>query len=82
MRRTVAEVNALVDERETRFPEMGIDSMAAYRRRRGDRRVTDDPFGDVFLVVDGWGTLRQEFEELERHDHRRWPAAASASACT
>ena len=28
-------------------------------------RAEGDPFGDVFLVVDGWATLRQEFETLE-----------------
>jgi S-DNA-T family DNA segregation ATPase FtsK/SpoIIIE len=66
VRRTVAEVNGLVDERETRFTEMGIDSMPAYRRRRGTGEISDDPFGDVFLIVDGWGTLRQEYEELEQ----------------
>jgi S-DNA-T family DNA segregation ATPase FtsK/SpoIIIE len=65
VRRTVAEVAGLIDERETRFTEMGIDSMTAYRRRRATGEITDDPFGDVFLVVDGWGTLRQEYEELE-----------------
>ena len=27
--------------------------------------MTDDPFGDVFLVVDGWSVLRSEFEEQE-----------------
>ena len=65
VRRTVAEVAALLDEREHAFTEMGIDSVAAYRRRRATGEITDDPFGDVFLVVDGWGTLRQEYEELE-----------------
>ena len=30
-----------------------------------DGRFADDPFGDVFLVVDGWATLRKEFEDLE-----------------
>jgi DNA segregation ATPase FtsK/SpoIIIE, S-DNA-T family len=66
VRRTVAEVVALVDERETRFTEMGIDSVAAYRRKRATGEITDDRFGDVFLIVDGWGTLRQEYEELEQ----------------
>jgi S-DNA-T family DNA segregation ATPase FtsK/SpoIIIE len=66
VRRTVAEVTALVDDRETRFTELGIDSVNAYRRRRATGEITDDPFGDVFLVVDGWGTLRQEYEELEQ----------------
>ncbi len=39
--------------------------MAAYRRPRAAGRFADDPFGDVFLVVDGWPTLRGEFEDLE-----------------
>ena len=28
-------------------------------------QFADDPFGDVFLVVDGWATLRSDFEDLE-----------------
>jgi S-DNA-T family DNA segregation ATPase FtsK/SpoIIIE len=27
--------------------------------------VEGDPFGDVFLVVDGWASLRKDYEELE-----------------
>jgi S-DNA-T family DNA segregation ATPase FtsK/SpoIIIE len=66
VRRTVAEVTTLLDERETRFANLGIDSIATYRRRRASREIDDDPFGDVFLVIDGWATVRQEYEELEQ----------------
>ncbi len=66
VRRAVAEVNALIEEREVRFAQIGVDSIATYRRRRAAGEFADDPFGDVFLVVDGWGVLRQEFEELEQ----------------
>ncbi|NYF56629.1 type VII secretion protein EccCa [Micromonospora purpureochromogenes] len=66
VRRTVAEVVAILDDRETRFAQHGIDSVASYRRRRAAGEFADDPFGDVFLVVDGWNTLRQEYEELEQ----------------
>ncbi|HEX6499547.1 MAG TPA: type VII secretion protein EccCa [Micromonosporaceae bacterium] len=66
VRRTVAEATALMDEREARFTALGIDSIATYRRRRATGEITDDPFGDVFLVVDGWGVLRQEYEALEQ----------------
>ena len=59
------ELRVVLEDRERRFREFGVDSMATYRRMRADGRVTDDPFGDVFLVVDGWGVLRGEFEELE-----------------
>jgi S-DNA-T family DNA segregation ATPase FtsK/SpoIIIE len=62
--RTVEEVFQLVEIREARFGALGLESMAAYRaaRARGD---FEDPFGDLFLVVDGWATLRQDFEDLE-----------------
>ncbi|WFE61218.1 type VII secretion protein EccCa [Micromonospora sp. WMMD712] len=63
--RTVTEVTGLITRRERRFAEQGIDSIQTYRRLRAEGRVADDPYGDVFLVVDGWFTLRQEFEALE-----------------
>ncbi|WP_332873405.1 type VII secretion protein EccCa [Actinocorallia populi] len=65
VRRTVAEVTTLLDQRERRFAELGVDSMDSYRRRRAAGEFADDPFGDVFLVVDGWLTLRQDYEALE-----------------
>ena len=65
VRRTVGEVATLLAERERRFVELGVDSMAAYRRRRAEGSGAGDPFGDVFLVVDGWSTLRAEYDDLE-----------------
>src|SRR5262249_37923982 len=32
---------------------------------RARERSDPDPFGDVFLVIDGWASLRHEFEALE-----------------
>ncbi|MGC4875952.1 type VII secretion protein EccCb [Micromonospora sp. DT43] len=66
VRRTVAEVVAALDDREARFARHGVNSMADYRRQRASGEFPDDPFGDIFLVVDGWNTLRQEYEELEQ----------------
>ena len=65
VRRTVAELRSLLAQREARFARLGIEGMAAYRRSLRQGRITDDPFGDVFLVVDGWATVRGEFEDLE-----------------
>ncbi|MFC7530386.1 type VII secretion protein EccCa [Actinoplanes sp. GCM10030250] len=56
VRRTAGEVVTLLAERERLFAEAGVESMAAYRQRQGT---------DVFLVVDGWSTVRKDFEELE-----------------
>ena len=69
VRRTVAEVRGLLERRERSFADQGIDSVAAYRRRLASDLAPGsaggDGFGDVFLIVDGWLTLRQDFEELE-----------------
>jgi S-DNA-T family DNA segregation ATPase FtsK/SpoIIIE len=65
VRRTIAELRLLMLERERRFAEAGVDSVATYRRLRQQGRHGDDPFGDVFLVIDGWAAIRAEFEDLE-----------------
>ncbi len=64
-RRTVAEMESITRAREARFRRLGVNSMADYRGLRA-AGGSDDPFGDVFLVIDGWATLRQEFEPLEQ----------------
>lgn len=64
VRRVVAEVQGIVDRRESYFRQQGIDSIETYRARRRDRQA-DDGYGDVFLVVDGWSTLRADFDQLE-----------------
>ncbi|GAB3152183.1 type VII secretion protein EccCa [Microbispora hainanensis] len=65
VRRTVAEISTILERREADFAEHGIESIAAYRRMRAESGRDGDGWGDVFLVVDGWLTLRQEFESLE-----------------
>ncbi|MGW5496993.1 type VII secretion protein EccCa [Streptomyces olivaceoviridis] len=62
--RTVAEMTQLLERRERAFAERGLESMAAYRALRAEGAV-DDPYGDVFVVVDGWATLRGEYEDAE-----------------
>lgn len=64
-RRTVSEMESIMRAREARFRRLGVGAMADYRQLRADG-YSDDPFGDVFLVVDGWATLRQEFDTLEQ----------------
>ncbi|MEU3305244.1 type VII secretion protein EccCa [Streptomyces sp. NPDC006678] len=67
VRRTVAEVYGILSRREEYFRSAGIDSIATYRRlrSRGEISVTDQPWGDVFLVIDGWGNFRSDYEGLE-----------------
>jgi S-DNA-T family DNA segregation ATPase FtsK/SpoIIIE len=65
VRRTVAEVRSIMRMREQRFAADNIDSITTYRQRKRDGQFADDPFGDLFLVVDGWLTIRNEFDDLE-----------------
>ncbi len=64
VRRIIAEVTGVVDRREAYFRAQGIDSIETYRTRRAAGRA-DDGYGDVFLVIDGWSTLRADFDDLE-----------------
>jgi S-DNA-T family DNA segregation ATPase FtsK/SpoIIIE len=64
VRRILAEVTGIVDRREAYFRSNGIDSIETYRSRRAQGRA-DDGYGDVFLVIDGWSTLRSDFDDLE-----------------
>ena len=61
--RTVAEVTTLMHDREQFFTENSLEGMAEYRSRRKAGEFADQPFGDVFLVVDGWAALRSEYEQ-------------------
>ncbi|MFF8833529.1 type VII secretion protein EccCa [Streptomyces sp. NPDC015131] len=67
VRRTVAEVYGILARREEYFRSAGIDSIGTYRklRARGEISVADQPWGDVFLLIDGWGNFRTEYEALE-----------------
>lgn len=66
-RRVVAELVTLLEQREEFFAAHGIESMAAFRSRRGEFTESSDDreFGDVFLFVDNWTTIRSEYEKLE-----------------
>jgi S-DNA-T family DNA segregation ATPase FtsK/SpoIIIE len=67
VRRTVAEVYGIMTRREEYFRTAGISSIAEFRARRarGEISTTDQPWGDVFLVIDGWGNFRQDYDGLE-----------------
>jgi DNA segregation ATPase FtsK/SpoIIIE, S-DNA-T family len=64
VRRLVRELRSLVLERERRFRDLGVDSMAAWHalRRAGLDR---GGYGEVILLVDNWGALVREQPELE-----------------
>ncbi|MGW5307878.1 type VII secretion protein EccCa [Streptomyces griseoluteus] len=65
VRRTVAEVAGILNRREQFFRTNGVDSVATYRRRRAAGELPGEAWGDVFLVIDGWGNFKTEYEGLE-----------------
>jgi DNA segregation ATPase FtsK/SpoIIIE, S-DNA-T family len=76
IRRTVAEISGLLRERELRFRDLGIESMRDFRQRKAQLAalpadvaardpLSQDKFGDVVLVVDGWATIKSDFDMLE-----------------
>lgn len=76
IRRTVAEVAGVLRARETLFRDLGIESMRDFRQRKATMAalppeqaaqdpLSQDKYGDVFLVIDGWSSIRSDFEMLE-----------------
>ncbi|MDI3390505.1 type VII secretion protein EccCa [Streptomyces sp. B-S-A8] len=65
VRRTVSEVEGILNAREEYFRANNIDSVQTYRQRRASGQLPDQHWGDVFLVIDGWGTFKTDYEALE-----------------
>ena len=78
VRRTVSTVERLLAQREAAFAAAGVSSVADWRRIGATRTavgtgpaglrgatVPADGFGDLILVIDGWGSLRESFEPLD-----------------
>ncbi|MGW7007254.1 type VII secretion protein EccCa [Streptomyces sp. NPDC054933] len=65
VRRTVAEVAGILNRREALFRRESIDSVATYRKRRAAGELPGEEWGDVFLVIDGWGSFKTDYEMLE-----------------
>ena len=65
VRRSVAQVWKLMDERDARFRELGVDSPATMRRLRAQRKLPAELGSDVFLVIDGYGAVREELDDLD-----------------
>lgn len=65
VRRTVAEVRGILNEREEFFRANNIDSIGTFRSRRAAGRYPDQRWGDVFLIIDGWAAFKTDYEQLD-----------------
>jgi DNA segregation ATPase FtsK/SpoIIIE, S-DNA-T family len=58
-------VGAVAGKGETDLVRRTVAEMMTILKSRETRRQRDDRFGEVFLVVDGWASLREDFDALE-----------------
>ena len=65
MLRLLEELTAMLRSREALFKQLHIDSMQEFRRRHAQGRIPGGSSADIVLLVDGYGALRSEFEQLE-----------------
>ncbi|MDB1090328.1 type VII secretion protein EccCa [Streptomyces sp. ACA25] len=63
--RTVEEIRTMLSAREEIFREHGIDSVDHLRRLRTGGGLPEIGSTDIVLVIDGFGELRDDFEELD-----------------
>ncbi|MFF1921502.1 type VII secretion protein EccCa [Streptomyces sp. NPDC058221] len=63
--RTVEEVRAMLAVREDLFREHGIDSVEQLRTLHTAGRLPQLASAEILLVIDGFGALRDDFDELD-----------------
>lgn len=63
--RTVEEVRNMLTHREDLFREHGIDSVEQLRSLHAAGRLPQLASAEIVLVIDGFGALRDDFEELD-----------------
>ncbi|WP_301122931.1 FtsK/SpoIIIE domain-containing protein, partial [Mycolicibacterium fortuitum] len=63
--RYVCEAFRLVDIREREFNDRGVGSLDQYFASRATSPVADDPYGHFFLVIDGFGSYVEDFEDTK-----------------
>ncbi|MGC4910244.1 type VII secretion protein EccCa [Streptomyces cyaneofuscatus] len=63
--RTVEEVRTMLALREDLFREHGIDSVEQLRTLHAAGRLPELASAEILLVIDGFGALRDDFDELD-----------------
>ncbi|MFH9014106.1 type VII secretion protein EccCa [Streptomyces sp. NPDC017943] len=63
--RTIDSVRAMLDQREELFRIHNIDSLEQLRALRAAGRLPDLASTEIVLLIDGFGALRDDFEDLD-----------------
>ncbi|MFC8039023.1 type VII secretion protein EccCa [Paenarthrobacter sp. NPDC057355] len=69
LRRTIEEVQGLLNDRQAEFDHHKLDSLQAMRALRARGGLDGLACTDAFLFIDGFGSLTSEFPELEEAVH-------------
>ncbi|MEV4952683.1 type VII secretion protein EccCa [Paenarthrobacter nitroguajacolicus] len=69
LRRTIEEVQGLLNIRQAVFDQHKLDSLQAMRALRSRGGLSELACTDAFLFIDGFGSLTSEFPELEEAVH-------------
>lgn len=65
LRRLIEELDAMLATREQVFKEFAIDSTSQLRTRHAAGEIPQLASADVVVLVNGYGALRQEFDDLD-----------------
>lgn len=71
VRRTISEMMELLGRRQRSFPACGVTSMDDFRARKfgaAPGEIPDDPYGDVFLVIDNFQALTGQASTIRNKD--------------
>lgn len=66
IRRTAEEVLDMVRDREAIFEKHAVDSLSTMRQRFAEGLIPELAVCDVVLLLDGYGQISDEFDEIER----------------
>ncbi|MBT1002549.1 type VII secretion protein EccCa [Paenarthrobacter sp. DKR-5] len=69
VRRTVEEIMGMLRQREELFERYNVDSLPTLRRLCAQGRIPELGSADVVLLLDGYGQLADEFEDIEKTVH-------------
>lgn len=64
LRRTVAEIGMFLVEREQLFSDHHISNVGEMRQMHRDRLLSGTPAADIVLAIDGWSTLRKDYDNV------------------
>ena len=65
MRRVIADMLGVLDQREATMQRYGLDSAARLRAARAAGELPPNVVGDVVFIIDGYGALREMDFEIE-----------------